>query len=128
MEYRILDKGEVIEDGDEWHVSNGQWVPSCCLGDKVRTGKYRRPVSVNSAPALPPAQAPKDESTSTCRNGKRAYTMFETRRYLVFMGAHRPFPANLNDVEAAFDTIEECEEYIDRDGRDYYEIVRLEVY
>lgn len=47
-QYRMLEVGEVIEAGDEYHSSSG-WVPSCCVGGLVAPlqGKqyYRRKVT-----------------------------------------------------------------------------------
>jgi hypothetical protein len=45
-EYRFLNEGEVIRDGDEYFHVDGGWKPSLCVGDAVLSGGvsyYRRP-------------------------------------------------------------------------------------
>lgn len=47
MKYRMLELGEVIEDGDEFLNGTGNWVKSTIyVGIKYQPGmtKYRRPI------------------------------------------------------------------------------------
>ena len=42
--YRILEEGEIIQDGDEYaSVFNG-WIPAVCLGKPAWAKAYRRPI------------------------------------------------------------------------------------
>lgn len=45
MNYRDLETGEVIQPGDEYHITGGEWMRTMHPGGAVpRNRKYRRPV------------------------------------------------------------------------------------
>lgn len=51
--WRLLERGEVIERGDEWEVNNqGVWINAGLIGNKVDSGHYRR--RITPAPCICP--------------------------------------------------------------------------